>query len=169
MQFPYTDPERIRRWSGNSKDADLNDVDFEDEVDQTNGDPQLKKEEEELSKIATGIGKVFLKTVHEREKLMAWKKAHIDPRKASRTPSAKSELPARLRYENPVNACEDHSIHLNYNYNKLIVLFRTIAPSRDMDRPKPWEDDEIDRGSHFRSTYIGRTYIAPINYNGIDL
>jgi len=78
----------------------------EDQVDQSNGDPQLKKEEQELSKIATGIGKVFLKTVHEREKIRAWKKAHIDPRNASRTPSAKTELPTRLRYENPVNACK---------------------------------------------------------------
>jgi actin-binding LIM protein len=77
----------------------------EDEVDLLQGDPQLKKEEQELSKIATGIGKVFLKTVHEREKLRAWKRAHIDPRNASRTPSAKTELHQRLRYENPVNAC----------------------------------------------------------------
>jgi hypothetical protein len=36
-----------------------------------------------------------------------------------------------------------------------------------MDRPKPWEEEEIDRGPYFRSTYIGRSYIAPINYNGI--
>ena len=84
-------------------------------MDHTNGDPHLKKEEQELSKIATGIGKVFLKTVHEREKLIAWKKAHIDPRKASRTPSAKTELPARLRYDNPVNACK------TYAMNKIII------------------------------------------------
>lgn len=80
--------------------------DDEDEENQLQGDPQLKKEEQELSKIATGIGKVFLKTVHEREKLRAWKRSHIDPRNASRTPSAKSELHCRLRYESPVNACK---------------------------------------------------------------
>ncbi|XP_054168729.1 actin-binding LIM protein 2-like [Oppia nitens] len=144
--FPYTDPERVRRWSGNSKDADLNNIEAdEDEVDQTNGDSHLKKEEHELSKIATGIGKVFLKTVQEREKIMAYKRSHIDPRKSSRTPSAKTELSARLRYENPVNA----------------------SPSRDMDRPKPWEDEEIERGSHFRSSYMGR-YVPPINYNVVS-
>jgi actin-binding LIM protein len=143
--FPYTDPERIRRYSGNSKDMDSNEEEAEDEVDQLQDDPQLKKEEQELSKIATGIGKVFLKTVHEREKIRAWKRAHVDPRNASRTPSAKTELHQRLRYDNPVNA----------------------SPSRDMDRPKPWEEEEIDRGSYFRSTYTGRSNIAPINYNGI--
>jgi len=52
--------------------------------------------------------------------------------------------------------------------SNLRFLFKSIAPSRDMDRPKPWEEDEIDRGSHFRSSYIGRSYIAPINYNGIN-
>ncbi|KAH7982629.1 hypothetical protein HPB52_006209 [Rhipicephalus sanguineus] len=55
--FPYTDPERRRRWSGSSKEYEV------DEEEETNEeafeeDPQLKKEEEELSKIATGIGKV---------------------------------------------------------------------------------------------------------------
>ena len=102
MQFPYTDPERRRRWSGSSKE----DLDDDDETDQNQiGDPQLKKEEQELSKITSGIGKVFLKTVHEREKVRSWKRAHMDPRNASRTPSAKTELPVRLRYDNPVNAC----------------------------------------------------------------
>ncbi|KAG8188427.1 hypothetical protein JTE90_007995 [Oedothorax gibbosus] len=121
--FPYTDPERRRRWSGGSKD-------FEIDEDERDNDPRLKKEEEELSKIATGIGKVFLKNVQEREKLKAWKKANLDPRNASRTPSAKLEPPARLRYYNPIHA----------------------SPSRDIDRPRPWEDDEFDRSSGYRSS-----------------
>lgn len=69
-------------------------------------DPQLKKEEHELSKIATGIGKVFLQNVREREKLRQWKLHHMDPRNASRTPSANKEPAYRLRYESPVNACK---------------------------------------------------------------
>lgn len=64
-----------------------------------------QKEEEELSKIATGIGKVFLQSVREREKQRQWKLAHLDPRNASRTPSAAREPAYRLRYESPVNAC----------------------------------------------------------------
>lgn len=47
-------------------------------------DAKLKKEEEELSKIASGIGKVFLKNVQEREKIKQWKAANLDPRNASR-------------------------------------------------------------------------------------
>lgn len=66
----------------------------------------MQKEEEELSKIATGIGKVFLQNVREREKLRQWKMSHLDPRNASRTPSAAKEPINRLRYESPINACE---------------------------------------------------------------
>lgn len=93
--------------------------------DSSNDDPQLRKEEEELSKIASGIGKIFLQTLKEREKLRAWKRANLDPRNASRTPSATRELPHRLRYDNPTNA----------------------SPSRDLDRPRPWEEEEGVAGS----------------------
>lgn len=92
---------------------------IDDEDSSTDADPQLEREEKELSKIANGIGKVFLQTLKEREKLRAWKRANLDPRNASRTPSATRELPSRLRYDNPTNA----------------------SPSRDLDRPRPWEED----------------------------
>lgn len=91
-----------------------------DDEDSSSDDPQLRKEEEELSKIANGIGKIFLQTLKEREKLRAWKRANLDPRNASRTPSATRELPSRLRYDNPSGA----------------------SPSRDMFRPRPWDEDE---------------------------
>lgn len=107
-------------------------------------DPRLKKEEEELSKIASGIGKVFLKQVKEREKLKAWKLRHLDPRNASRNPSAKHELPKKLRYENALNA----------------------SPSRDADRPKPWEEDDMEMASVFRSSGGKTAYTSTINYNG---
>lgn len=102
--FPYTDPDRRRRWSGSSRELDDDDIDGASS--RLSGDAKLRREEEELSKIATGIGKVFLKTLKEREKIIAWKKEHLDPRNASRTPSAKIEPPTRLRYDNPVNACK---------------------------------------------------------------
>ncbi|RWS12503.1 actin-binding LIM protein 2-like protein, partial [Dinothrombium tinctorium] len=144
--FPYTDPERRRRWSGSSKELDVDELDGEEESFPEE-DPQLKKEEEELSKIATGIGKVFLKTVKEREKIRAWKKANIDPRNSSRTPNAKTEVPRKLRYTNPVHA----------------------SPSRDIDRPKPWEDDEFDRGSIFRSSGGKTSFVTPpLNYNVVS-
>uniref|UniRef100_A0A131XCG5 Putative actin-binding lim zn-finger protein limatin involved in axon guidance n=1 Tax=Hyalomma excavatum TaxID=257692 RepID=A0A131XCG5_9ACAR len=142
--FPYTDPERRRRWSGSSKEYE---VDEEEEANEEifEEDPQLKKEEEELSKIATGIGKVFLKTVKEREKYRAWKMTHVDPRNASRTPSASKEPTYRLRYDNPVNA----------------------SPSRDIDRPRPWEEDEFDRGSSYRSS-MGRSVGTTPTYNVVS-
>jgi len=126
---------------------DLLDDEEEEEDLSLYEDPQLKREEEELSKIATGIGKVFLKEIKEREKLKAWKHSHRDPRNASRAPSAKVELPKRLRYDNPVHA----------------------SPSRDVDRPRPWDDDaDLEMASVFRSSGGKTAYTSTLNYNGMS-
>ncbi|XP_028967060.1 actin-binding LIM protein 3 [Galendromus occidentalis] len=141
--YPYADPtERIRRSSVGSDT-----IDREDQVDLASvpADPKLKKEEEELEKISSGIGKVFLKTVKEREKMRAYKMTHIDPRNASRVPSASREIAAHLRYDNPVNA----------------------SPSRDLDRPRPWElDPDFDRNSILRGS--ARPHDVHINYNVVS-
>ncbi|XP_045455249.1 actin-binding LIM protein 2 [Melitaea cinxia] len=113
--YPYTDPERRRRWSDTYKGV----PDSDDEGERVNGlngdvDPQLRREEQELAKIESGIAQVFLKEVKEREKLQQWKKQNLDPRNASRTPSAAREAGARLRYSSPVGA----------------------SPSRTLDRPR---------------------------------
>lgn len=83
--YPYTDPERRKRWSDSYKGVPDSD---EDEVDnqssKENEEAKLKKEEEELTKISSGMGKVFLKNVQEREKVRQWRAAHLDPRNASR-------------------------------------------------------------------------------------
>jgi len=79
-----------------------------------------------LSKIATGIGKVFLQNVKEREKLKAWKMNHLDPRNASRTPSANKEPCNRLRYDSSHNACKNpvcqfvRKLVLNYENLEMI-------------------------------------------------
>ncbi|KAK7864065.1 hypothetical protein R5R35_002720 [Gryllus longicercus] len=148
--YPYTDPERRRRWSDTYKGVP--ESDDEEEVDgekkdehQKSEDAKLKKEEEELSKIATGIGKVFLQNVKEREKLRQWKLAHLDPRNASRTPSAAREPAYRLRYESPINA----------------------SPSRNVDHPRPWDEDEFDRSSSYRSS-VGRSVGTIPSYNVVS-
>ncbi|CAG0880026.1 unnamed protein product [Darwinula stevensoni] len=145
--FPYTDPERRRHWSGSTKDAEPSDE--EDQVDtgstKENVDPKIMKEEAELSKIAGGIGKVFLSQVREREKLRQWKLRHIDPRNASRTPSAKAEPHYGLRYQSPVNA----------------------SPSRYSGHPRPWEEEEFDRSSSYRSS-MGRSVGTIPSYNVVS-
>lgn len=150
--YPYTDPERRRRWSDTYKGVP--DSDEENEVDGKEKkndvdkieDTKLKKEEEELSKISTGIGKVFLQNVREREKMRQWKLAHLDPRNASRTPSAAREPAYRLRYESPVNA----------------------SPSRNVDHPRPWEEEELmDRSSSYRSS-VGRSVGTIPSYNVVS-
>ncbi|XP_018319106.1 actin-binding LIM protein 1 isoform X3 [Agrilus planipennis] len=145
--YPYTDPERRKRWSDSYKG--VSNSDDEDEVDEATAkqlhDERLKKEEEELSKIASGIGKVFLKNVKEREKFKQWKAAHLDPRNASRTPSANKEPPHKLRYDSPIGA----------------------SPSRNLDHPKPFDDDDFDRSYSCRSS-VGRSVGAIPNYNVVS-
>ncbi|XP_029042523.1 actin binding LIM protein Uncoordinated 115a isoform X5 [Osmia lignaria lignaria] len=132
--YPYTDPERRRRWSDTYKGVPASDD--EDEVDNKTYikevEEKLQKEQDELSKIDTGIAKVFL---HDREKdreNLRHKAANVDPRNASRTPSAAREPTYRLRYESPVGA----------------------SPSRNIDHARPWEDDD---GFSYRSS-IGPSY-----------
>ncbi|CAG9861145.1 unnamed protein product [Phyllotreta striolata] len=141
--YPYTDPERRKRWSDSYKGVPSD----EDEVDNAKEgdiqDEKLKKEENELSKIASGIGKVFLKNVQEREKFKQWKAANLDPRNASRTPSANKEPNYRFRYDNPIGA----------------------SPSRNLDHPRPFDDElEFDRSMSCRSS-MGRSVGAIPNYN----
>lgn len=64
--------------------ADSEDDDLDGLTEKEIQDIKLKKEEEELSKMGSGIGKVFLKNVKEREKFKQWKAANLDPRNASR-------------------------------------------------------------------------------------
>ncbi|XP_076636006.1 actin binding LIM protein Uncoordinated 115a isoform X4 [Colletes latitarsis] len=127
--YPYTDPERRRRWSDTYKGVPASDD--EDEVDNKTYikevEEKLKKEQDELSKIDTGIAKVFLQDREKDRENLRHKAANVDPRNASRTPSAAREPTYRLRYESPVGA----------------------SPSRNIDHARPWEDDD---GFSYRSS-----------------
>lgn len=101
-----------------------------------------QKEEEELSKIATGIGKVFLQNVREREKLRQWKLAHLDPRNASRTPSAAREPAYRLRYESPINACKSN------RSRSLPTFWRNITAPLSGSESKPSKEQAASRADH---------------------
>ncbi|XP_011141287.1 actin-binding LIM protein 2 isoform X1 [Harpegnathos saltator] len=146
--YPYTDPERRRRWSDTYKGVPASDD--EDEVDNKTyikeAEQKLKKEQDELSKIDTGIAKVFLQDREKDRENLRHKAANVDPRNASRTPSAAREPTYRLRYESPVGA----------------------SPSRNIDHARPWEDDD---GFSYRSSgpsyNVGRSSArspAPRNY-----
>ncbi|XP_066946545.1 actin-binding LIM protein 2-like isoform X25 [Macrobrachium rosenbergii] len=141
--YPYTDPERRRRWSGSTKAVSIDETDEATELEDDETlleDPKLKKEEAELSKIATGIGKVFLQQVKEREKIRAWKATHLDPRNASRSPAADREPGNKLRFGTSLNAYHN----------------------------RPWgpEDDEFDRGSSYRCS-TGRSSATIPSYNAL--
>ncbi|XP_015597123.1 actin-binding LIM protein 1 isoform X2 [Cephus cinctus] len=132
--YPYTDPERRRRWSDTYKGVPASDD--EDEVDNKTyikeAEQKLKKEHDELSKIDTGIAKVFLQDREKDRENLRHKAAHVDPRNASRTPSAAREPAYRLRYESPVGA----------------------SPSRNIDHARPWEDED---GVSYKSS-VGPSY-----------
>ncbi|KAF0299608.1 Actin-binding LIM protein 2 [Amphibalanus amphitrite] len=188
--YPYTDPERRRRLSDKSSlhEADLDELDAANEADQQ-VDPKLKREEAELNKIASGIGKVFLEQVREREKLQQWKRANVDPRNASRAPNADHELPYRMRYESPIYACHRRLwlvwrpgrpadrptvVPVTHFWSRpcpdppplaLLSSLRQTAPSRDADHVRPWElEEEFERGGPYRSSLPGRAYGAVPNY-----
>lgn len=57
----------------------------------------------------------------------------------------------------------------NHVVTIILQFYLSLAPSRDIDRPKPWEEDEFDRGSLYRSSGGKLQYYAPppLNYNGI--
>nr|XP_021196563.1 actin-binding LIM protein 3 isoform X3 [Helicoverpa armigera] len=144
--YPYTDPERRRRWSDTYRGV----PDSDDEPDaavngKLNGadvDPKLRREEHELAKIETGIAQVFLKEVKEREKLQQWKKQNLDPRNASRTPSASREPLPRLRYSSPVGASPSRSLDArpdehehNHASHAHIPTYNVVSSLRAAPRP----------------------------------
>ena len=103
--FLYADEARKRRWSEPMrKDEEALDIEPPQNADEI--DKKLKSQEESLRKISQGssIGKVFLDTVRQREKINAQRRAFIDPRSYARTPSACREPNYRLRYDSPINA-----------------------------------------------------------------
>ncbi|XP_059616393.1 actin-binding LIM protein 1 isoform X2 [Phlebotomus argentipes] len=146
--YPYTDPERRRRYSDSYKGVPVSDD--EDETDATaavnSKAERLKKEEEELAKMNSGMGAVILKDLKEHARHTKWKQQHLDPRNASRTPSASKEPLYKLRYESPVGA----------------------SPSRNLDHPRPFYDDEttFDRSTSYRGS-VGRAIGSAPSYNAI--
>ncbi|KAG5674010.1 hypothetical protein PVAND_004003 [Polypedilum vanderplanki] len=145
--YPYTDPERRRRYSDSYKGVQTSDD--EDQVDKAaeieNIEPQLKREEEELKKINSGMSKVILKDIKERQKYKIWKQNNLDPRNASRFPSASKEPVYKMRYESPVGA----------------------SPSRNLDHSRPFEDELFDRSISYRGS-VGRAIGAGNSYNAIN-
>lgn len=92
------------------------------------------------------MGAVILKDIKEHAKYRKWKQSHIDPRNASRTPSASKEPLYRLRYESPIGA----------------------SPSRHSDHQKPFYEDEptFDRSTSYRGS-VGRSIGNAPSYNGM--
>jgi len=89
-----------RRLSGYS---DVVDADKENEVFTPKVDPRIEKDIEELTKLReSGAASVILKDLQRKKS----EERLLDPRSASRTPSASLEPPYRTRYESPIFACK---------------------------------------------------------------
>jgi len=117
--FPFSDQERKRRRSGS-----IGSNEEQEEERQEDADPsieeKLRRNEEELMKISSGIGKVFLDTIKKTEKIRSARLTNIDPRSAARTPAANKMPKYRLRYDSPAWA----------------------SPSRDTMHGRPWDSEE---------------------------
>lgn len=120
--FPFTDQERKRRRSGSvgsNQEQEQEEEEKEEEVDPA-VEEKLRRHEEELMKISSGIGKVFLDTIKKTEKIRSARMTNIDPRSAARTPAANKMPKYRLRYDSPAWA----------------------SPSRDTMHGRPWDSEE---------------------------
>ena len=117
-------------------------------------DDKLKSQEKELRKISTGssLGKVFLDTVKQREKINAGntqsssldhnltfvapeRRAFIDPRSYARTPSASREPHNRLRYDSPVNASPSRMTHSRQEEDPPPSTFYRSSSGRSLGTP----------------------------------
>ncbi|XP_055613081.1 actin-binding LIM protein 1-like isoform X6 [Uranotaenia lowii] len=148
--YPYTDPERRRRYSDSYKniesDDEVDNAQVKNKEDKENQVERLRREEEELSKLkSSGMGKVILKDLQEHKKYESWKRENLDPRNASRTPSASKEPSYRLRYESPVGA----------------------SPSRNLDHQRPYEEEYFDRSTSYRGS-VGRAIGNAPSYNVVS-
>ncbi|XP_055613082.1 actin-binding LIM protein 1-like isoform X7 [Uranotaenia lowii] len=149
--YPYTDPERRRRYSDSYKniesDDEVDNAQVKNKEDKENQvERRLRREEEELSKLkSSGMGKVILKDLQEHKKYESWKRENLDPRNASRTPSASKEPSYRLRYESPVGA----------------------SPSRNLDHQRPYEEEYFDRSTSYRGS-VGRAIGNAPSYNVVS-
>ena len=84
-QFLYADEARRRRWSEPMKKEE--ELELENQQPGDELEDKLKSQEKELRKISTGssLGKVFLDTVKQREKINAGKERERDCRLDIRT------------------------------------------------------------------------------------
>ena len=133
--FLYADEARRRRWSEPMKNDEVDDSHKNGELDEEG--EKLKKEETELRKISTGssIGKVFLDTVKQREKINAERRAFVDPRSCARTPSATREPVNRLRYDSPVNASPSRMTHSRLDDDPTPSSFYRSSSGRSLGTP----------------------------------
>lgn len=115
--FPFSDQERKRRRSG-SLVSSLNKDD--EQLTEADGDDKMRRHEETLTKLPSGIGRVFLDTIRKTETIRNAKVQQIDPRSAARTPAANKVPKYRLRYDSPAWA----------------------SPSRDTFHGRPWDSEE---------------------------
>ncbi|XP_046804598.1 actin-binding LIM protein 3 isoform X5 [Lucilia cuprina] len=143
--YPYTDPERRRRYSDSYKGVPVSDDEEETETKNGETDSRLQREAKELEKLNSGIGSAIAKDLKETAKYRKWKQQNLDPRNASRTPSASKEPVYKLRYESPIGA----------------------SPSRNLDHQKPFYEDEMfDRSTSYRGS-LGKSLGNAPSYNAI--
>lgn len=122
--------------------------DDEDEVDNKTyikeAEQKLKKEQDELSKIDTGIAKVFLQDREKDRENLRHRAANVDPRNASRTPSAAREPTYRLRYESPVGACKLTSLISLHLRNALMSGLSNKIFSEILESKRSNEHDKLN-------------------------
>jgi hypothetical protein len=90
--------------------------------DETAVDSKFVKEIEELAKMKnSGAAKVFMEDLKKKQQ----EKHTLDPRSASRTPSAAAEPSYKPRYDSPLFACKLH-FHQDVQPCKVVAFFPEV-------------------------------------------
>ena len=106
----------LRRLSGQ---FEVVDSDKENEEHPAKVDPRIEKDIEELSKLReSGAASVILRDLQRKKT----EETVLDPRSASRTPSASLEPPYRTRYESPIFACKTRLIRSHRIIINIVII-----------------------------------------------
>ena len=82
----------------------------------------LRRHEETLTKLPSGIGRVFLDTIRQTQSIRRSKVGQVDPRSAARSPAANKVPKYRLRYDSPAWASPSRDTFHGRSVQLLSVL-----------------------------------------------
>lgn len=118
----------------------------------------------------SGIGSAIAKDLKEHARYKKWKQQNLDPRNASRTPSAAKEPILKLRCaELIVKLHKYFELSCDFYFFPAMNRYESpvgASPSRNLDHQKPFYEEEMfDRSTSYRGS-LGKSLGNAPSYNG---